>query len=222
MKAGISLPRGQLRVEWNLTPRLRSTWGLLHASHSIKEFSFWNRQIIKSKTVATAVNLQGIQENWAYMKWRANSASTEESFSILTCWLARLNSMGRAGPEAGEDALSAPRLAHTKVSGLSTDLHTWAISYRIMRAHKTIHLHQLEDPAPGLVRGARKPYLYFKMKHRPSQLQRKLEKQRHFELDIISCLFLNLHCLTTSCTYLNQVTFYPPFWGLPVLLGGSS
>lgn len=90
MKAGISLPRGQLRVEWNLTPRLRSTWGLLRASHSIKEFSFRNRQIIKSKTVATAVNVQGTQENWAYTKWRANSASTEESFSILTCWLARL------------------------------------------------------------------------------------------------------------------------------------
>ena len=77
-------------------------------------------------------------------------------------------SMGRAGPWAGEDALSAPRLAHIKVSAFSADLRKWALSYRIMRGHKIIVLRQLEDPAPGLMGGARKPYLYFKKKHLPS------------------------------------------------------
>lgn len=110
MKAGISLPRGQLRVDRNLNLRLRSTQGLLHAFHSIKEFSFWNRQMIKSKTATTAVSLQGINENWAYTKRRANGAPTEEEFQHFNVLTGQVYSMGRAGSEAEEDVLSSPGL----------------------------------------------------------------------------------------------------------------
>lgn len=87
MKAGISWPRGQLRVEWNLSPCLRSTWRLLHAFHFIKAFPFWNKPITKS--------IKRIHENRTYMEWKASSASNEGRFQHFQLLAGQARSTGR-------------------------------------------------------------------------------------------------------------------------------
>lgn len=91
--------------------RLHSTRGLLHAFHSVKEFAFWNRQIIKSKTVTTAANYKEYTKT--ELIWTEEpTVHLLKSFNILTCWPARFTARVELDPRRGK--------MHSPLQGLLT------------------------------------------------------------------------------------------------------
>lgn len=174
MKAGISLPRGQLRVDWNLTPRLHSTRQLLHAFHSVKEFSFWNRQIINSKTAATAVNYKEYVKNELMWNEKPTVHLLKRSFDILTCWLARLTAWQELNPRQGK--------MHSPFQGLLTSrsqrsAQTCPCGLSVIASRgATKSLFSVNLKTQLLESWGVQGNFYFKKKHLPSQLHRKLER----------------------------------------------